>query len=61
MTIPKLEQPDAAWVYLDSETGMYIIDCWICEFRAGLEGNEVVADRLAAIVNRHNREHHGQG
>ena len=60
-----INQPDAAWVYLDTETGMYVLDCWLCEYSAIFDEEDQccplvdgIPECLIAVANRHNKEHH---
>ena len=62
-----INQPDAAWVYLDTEKGMYVLDCWLCESRKAFDIDQpfppfpsvgVIPEYLIFAANRHNKEHH---
>ena len=58
-----INQPDAAWVYLDTEKGMYVLDCWLCDSNEVFDDQlsrwlGVIPEYLIATANRHNKEHH---
>ena len=59
-----INQPDAAWVYLDTETGRYVLDCWLCEYCEVFDSDDPypsfdgIPKYLIAAANRHNKEHH---
>ena len=67
--IPQIEQNDVAWVWFDSMTGLYVLECPICDVRRDFNDGDTAAFEdsfryapkyLVVTVNEHNRLHHGQ-
>ena len=40
MKEPRVASDDAAWVYLDPETGLYVLECWVCEIRREFDDHD---------------------